>query len=195
MNNKIWYLWFRSKLTFYFKKLVGVHLFMRNTVTTFTYLKQKRTLFFVCLLCKQPFVIWFMWMCRFESICYYSLWICMSYQAYKDLFKVLTYLLVLVSAFTLVGLNWLPPEQVLIEEDTLGFDWGKGPKFYPEKCPVCHRFSTDALTEQPKAAGCRNRHLLDFHQSPFSRVVALIPLSARPIRLGWPYQEPKFPTA
>ena len=108
-----------------------------------------------------------------------------------------SYLLVLVSAFSLVGLNRLPPEQVmlLIEEDTLGFDWGKCPKSYLEKCPVCCRFSTDALTEQPKAAGCRNRYLLDFHQSPFSRVVALIPLGARPIHLGWPYQEPKFPTA
>ena len=41
-------------------------------------------------------------------------------------------LLVLVSAFTLVGLNRLPPEQVLIEEDTLGFNWGKS---YPEKTP------------------------------------------------------------
>ena len=83
---------------------------------------------------------------------------------------------------------------LLIEEDTLGFDWGKGPKSYPEKCPVCRRFSTDALVEQPKAAGCQNRHLLDFHQSPFSQVAALIPLGARPICLGWSYQEPKFPT-
>ena len=49
---------------------------------------------------------------------------------------------------------------LLIKEDTLEFDWGKGPKPYPEKRPVCHRFSTDALTERPEAAGCRNRHLL-----------------------------------
>ena len=78
---------------------------------------------------------------------------------------------------------------LLIEEDTLGFDWGKGPKSYPEKCPVCCRFSTDfcrfstdTLAEWPEAAGCRNRHLLDFHQSPFSRVAALIPPGASWIR-------------
>ena len=95
------------------------------------------------------------------------------------------YLLVLVSAFTLVGLNQLPPEQMLlIEEDTLWFDRGKGPKFYPEKRPICRRLSTDALIERPKATGSRNRHLLDFHQSPFSRVAALIQLGAWPIRLG-----------
>ena len=114
------------------------------------------------------------------------------------------YTYLLVSAFTLVGLNRLPPEQVqhlislfmlLIEEDTLGFDWGKGPKSYSENALFAADFSTDALTERPEAAGCRNRHLLDFHLSPFSRVAALIPLGARPIRLGWPYQEPKFPTA
>ena len=44
------------------------------------------------------------------------------------------WMVVRVSAFTLVGLNWLPPEQMLlIEEDTLGFDRGKGQKSYPEK--------------------------------------------------------------
>ena len=49
---------------------------------------------------------------------------------------------------------------LLIEEDTLGFDCGKGPKSYPEKKrPVCRRFSTDALTGRPEAAGCQNRHL------------------------------------
>ena len=47
-----------------------------------------------------------------------------------------------------------------------------------KKRPVCRRFSTDALTERPEDAGCRNRHLLDLHQSPFSRVAALIPLGA-----------------
>ena len=75
------------------------------------------------------------------------------------------------------------PSMLLIE-DTLGFDWGKGPKSFPEKRPVCRRFSTDA----------DRATLLDFHQSPFSGVAALIPLSARPIRFGWPDQEPKFPT-
>ena len=50
---------------------------------------------------------------------------------------------------------------LLIEEDILGFDWGKGPKSYPEKHPVCHRFSTDTLTEQQEAASGQNRHLLD----------------------------------
>ena len=85
---------------------------------------------------------------------------------------------------------------VLIEEDTLGFDWGKGPKGPTQKNALfAADFSTDALTERPEAAGCRNRHLLDFHQSPIIRVAALIPLGARPIRLGWPYQEPKFPMA
>ena len=49
----------------------------------------------------------------------------------------------------------------LMEEDTLGFDWGEGLKSYPEKRPVCCRFSTNALTEWPEDAGCRNRHLLD----------------------------------
>ena len=87
------------------------------------------------------------------------------------------------------------PGKFLIEEDTLRFDWGKSPKSYPEKRPVYRRFSTDTLTEWPEATDCRNRHLLDFHQSPFSRVAALMPLGARPTRLGWPYQEPKFPTA
>ena len=105
------------------------------------------------------------------------------------------YSLVLVSAFTLVELNRLPPSNMLLnEEDTLGFDRGKGPKCYPEKRSVCRRFSTDTLTEKPEAVGCRNRHLLDIHYSPFSRVAALIPLGTRPIRLGWPYQGPKFLT-
>ena len=79
--------------------------------------------------------------------------------------------------------------------NTLGFDWGKGPKSSLEKRLICRKFSTDALTEWPEAASCRNRDLLGFHQSPFSRVTALIPLGARPIRLGWPYKEQKFPTA
>ena len=48
---------------------------------------------------------------------------------------------------------------------SLEFDWGKCPKSYPEKRPVCRRFSTDALKERLEAAGCRNRHLLDFHQT------------------------------
>ena len=39
-----------------------------------------------------------------------------------------------------------------------------------KKPSVCCRFSTDALTEWPEAAGCWNRHLLDFHQNPFSWV-------------------------
>ena len=83
---------------------------------------------------------------------------------------------------------------LLIEGDTLGFDWGIGLKSYPEKRPVCRWFSIDALTDWPEAAGCRNRHL-DFYQSPFFQVAALIPLGAWPIRLGWSYQELKFPTA
>ena len=73
---------------------------------------------------------------------------------------------------------------LLIEEDTLGFDWGKGPKYYSEKRPVCRRFSTNAFIERPQDACCRNRHLLGFHQSPFSWVAALISLGARPICLG-----------
>ena len=80
---------------------------------------------------------------------------------------------------------------MLIEEDTLGFDWGKGPKSYPEKCPLCRRFSTDALTERPEATGCWKRHL-DFHQSSFSRVVTLILLGARPICLGGPTRNQSF---
>ena len=91
-------------------------------------------------------------------------------------------LILLVSAFTLVRLNQLPSEQV--EEDTLGFDWGKGPKSYPEKRPVCHRFSTNTLTDWPEAAGCQNRHL-DFHQSLFSRVATLIPLGGCQTNLPW----------
>ena len=86
------------------------------------------------------------------------------------------FLFVLILAFTLVGLNRLPPEQMLMEEHSFGFDWGKGHKSYPEKCPVCRRFSTDALTERAEATGYRNRHLLDFHQSPFSRFAVLIQL-------------------
>ena len=95
-----------------------------------------------------------------------------------------SYLLVLVSAFTLFGLNRLPPKQVFIEEDTLGFDWGKGPKSYPEKCPVAADFLQTHWQSDPSQPGCRNRHLLDFHQSPFSRVAVQIPLGARPILLG-----------
>ena len=45
----------------------------------------------------------------------------------------------------------------MLIKDTLGFDWGKGSKSYPEKRPVCRRFST----ERPEAAGCWNKHLLD----------------------------------
>ena len=84
---------------------------------------------------------------------------------------------------------------LLIEEDTLGFDWGKGPKSYPEDQLAYRRFSTDALREWPKANERLNRHLLDFHPSSFSWVAALITLGARHIHLGWPYQEPKFLTA
>ena len=72
-----------------------------------------------------------------------------------------------------LGWTGFLPCKLLIEEDTLGFDWGKGPKSYPEKRPVCRRISKDGLTERPEADGCRNRHLLDFHQSPFGRVAAL----------------------
>ena len=111
-------------------------------------------------------------------------------------------LLVLVSAFTLVGSNRLPPEQVqhslfmlLIEENTLGFDWGKGPKSYPENALFAADFPQTHWQSDPRPPVCRNRHLLDFHQSSYSRGVALTPLGARPIRLGWSYQEPKFPTA
>ena len=94
------------------------------------------------------------------------------------------------------GWTGFPPSKLLlIEEDTLGFIERRVPKSYPEKRPVCCRFSTDALTDRPDAAGCWNKHLLDFHYSPFSRVSALIPRGARPIHLGWPYQESKFPTA
>ena len=74
---------------------------------------------------------------------------------------------------------------LLIAEDTLVFDWGKGPKPYLENALFAADFF-DALTEWPEAAGCRDRHLLDFHQSPFSRVVALIPLSGRTIHIGGP---------
>ena len=41
---------------------------------------------------------------------------------------------------------------LVIEEDTLGFDWGKGPKSNLDKRPVCLRFSTDSLTEWIEAA-------------------------------------------
>ena len=74
---------------------------------------------------------------------------------------------------------------LLIEEDTLGFDWGRGPKSYLEKRSVCPRFSTDALTERPEVAGCQNRHLLDFHQCPFSLAAVLIPLGGYQINLPW----------
>ena len=85
------------------------------------------------------------------------------------------------------------PSKLLIEEDTLKFDWGKSPKSYPEKRPVCRRFSTDALTERSEATVNRNRHLLDFHQSLFSQVATLIPLGAKPIRLGWPLPGTEIP--
>ena len=105
--------------------------------------------------------------------------------------------LVLVSAFTLVGLNRLPPEQVIccsLKKILWDLIEGRVQSPTQKKRPVCRRSSTDALTKRPEATGCQSRHFLDFHQSPFSRFAALIPLGARPIRLGWPNQEPKFPT-
>ena len=98
-----------------------------------------------------------------------------------QLVRQLLLVLELLSTLILFGLNWLSPKQVHILWDLIE---GRVPSPTWKKCPVCHRFSTDTLTEQPEAAGCRNRHLLNFYQSPFSQVAALILLGARPIRLG-----------
>ena len=77
--------------------------------------------------------------------------------------------------YTYLYLYRLPPEQVqhslfmlLIEEDILGFNWGKGPKSYPEKRPVCRIFSIDALTERPEVAGYRKSTSWIFTTTPLS---------------------------
>ena len=67
-----------------------------------------------------------------------------------------------------------------------GIKLREGSQVLPGKTPVCRKFSTDALTERPEATGCWNKHLLDFHQSPFSQVVALIPLGPDQSSFGGP---------
>ena len=72
---------------------------------------------------------------------------------------------------------------------------GRVPSHTRKNALFCRRFLTGTSTERSEAAGCRNRNLLDFHQSPFCWVAVLILLGARPIHLCWPYQELKFPTS
>ena len=55
--------------------------------------------------------------------------------------------------------------RLLIEEDTLGFNWGKGPKSYLENAQFAADFP-QTHWQRTGAASYRNRHLLDFHQSP-----------------------------
>ena len=74
---------------------------------------------------------------------------------------------------------------MLIEEDTLGFDWGKGSQVLPVKTPCLPEIFHKCIDRLIQGCRCWKR-LLDFHQSPFSWVATRIPLGARPICLGGP---------
>ena len=71
----------------------------------------------------------------------------------------------------------------------------EGSQALPGKTPSLPQIFHRRINRATQGRQLPERHLMDFPQSLFSRVVALIPLDARPIRLGWSYQEPKFPTA
>ena len=58
--------------------------------------------------------------------------------------------------------------KLLIEEDTLEFDWGKGPKSYPEERPICRRFLQTHWQSDPRPPAAGTDTSWIFTRSPLA---------------------------